>query len=421
MNIELKSLKNKENKNKPSKKTILKSVLAVFMCLMIFATTLLGVYANEFLNKINYHEPAAQEDITYDPSLDIEEEINFQFDDYTIEEVTDITQLQTEEPTTKKETSSDKLEAIYKIEDGKQVEYVFTEEEMKQEAANIQNNADKDIQNNTSTKGDVWYSSDVYNLLIVGYDAGNREVTSFQGMKYSRSDCVIIASINKKKKTIKLVSLSRATYVAIEGHGNKRINAAYEYGGPKLLIHTIENNYKIKINNYIAVDFAGFEKLVDAMGGVTIWMTKIEAEFAFNKTGLKDGDYTLNGHQALRYVRLRKTDSDRLRTGRQRRVLKAMFKDFKKLSLTEDLEFLETALPFVTTDMSKAELVSKITEAQAYLNYKLTEDIIPHDAVKLSLRDGKEVLILDWTKTTDYAHKILYEGVAVKKTTPVKL
>lgn len=412
----------KKNNNKMpiSKKAVLKGILAGFLCIIIFASTLLGVFANEFLNKINYHEPETPDQVTYDPALDIEEEINFQFDEeYTVESA-DITDIQTE-TTTKKENSSDKLEAIYKVENGETIKYTFTEDEMKEEAEKIQNNADKDIQSNTSKSGDVWYSSDVYNLLIVGYDAGNREATSFEGMKYSRSDCVIIASINKKQKTIKLVSLSRATYVAIEGHGNKRINAAYEYGGPKLLIHTIENNYKIKINNYIAVDFAGFEKLVDAMGGVTIWMSAIEADFAFDKTGLKAGDYHLNGHQTLRYVRLRKTDSDRLRTGRQRRVLKAMFKDFKKLSLTEDLEFLETALPYVTTDMTKAELVSKITEAQAYLNYTLSEDIIPHNAVKLSLRDGKEVLILDWKETTDYAHKILYTGVNVKKTTPIKL
>ena len=295
---------------------------------------------------------------------------------------------------------------------------------MKQEAEKIQNEADKDIQQNTSSTnntGDVWQSADVYNLLMVGYDAGNKEVTSFEGMKYSRADCIIIVSINKKQKTIKLVSLSRATYVAIQGHGNKRINAAYEYGGPKLLIHTVENNYKIKINNFVAIDFAGFEALVDVLGGVKIWMTGMEADFAFNSSGHKDGDYKLNGHQALRYVRLRKTDSDRLRTGRQRRVLKAMFKDFKTKSLAEDLEFLEAALPYVTTDMTKAELISKITEAQAYLTYNLTDDIIPHNAVKLSLRDGKEVLILDWKETTDYAHKILYSGVSVTKTTPISI
>lgn len=353
--------------------------------------------------------------MTVDPNLEQEEEIDFSLDKNESDEPVKIIRPDRPGSTTDSQKSSDDLVSIKKVENGVEKEYKVSEAELKKEAAEIQQQADKDIQQNISKDNDIWYSDDVYNLLIIGYDAGENEVVMFDGMQYPRSDCIIIASINKKKKTIKLVSLSRATYVAIEGYGNKRINTAHAFGGAQKLIHTIENNYKIKIDDYVSVDFKGFSKIVDAMDGVNVKMSAVEANFAFNKEDLKAGNYTLNGKQALRFVRLRHTDSDRQRTGRQRKVLTAIYNKFKTRSLSQQLDFMEAVLPYVSTDMSKGELVIRLTEAQAYLNYKLSEDIIPHNAIKLTLKEGKEVIILDWPETTAYVHKILYDGVDVEK------
>ena len=106
--------------------------------------------------------------------------------------------------------------------------------------------ADKDISENIDDPR-MWYNDNIINILLIGRDLGH-------GSKYyPRADSVIIVSINKLKNDIKLVSLSRATYVSIPGHGNARLNAAHAYGGAKLLIDTIEQNYKIRIDHYVSI------------------------------------------------------------------------------------------------------------------------------------------------------------------------
>ena len=132
-------------------------------------------------------------------------------------------------------------------------------------------NADKDISENIDDPR-MWYNDNIINILLIGRDLGH-------GSKYySRADSVIVVSINKLNNDIKLVSLSRATYVSIPGHGNARLNAAHAYGGSKLLIDTIEQNYKIRIDHYVSIDFNGFIKAVDALGGVDIALTESEVK-----------------------------------------------------------------------------------------------------------------------------------------------
>ncbi|MBQ8784315.1 MAG: LCP family protein [Clostridia bacterium] len=406
-----------ENQKNPQNKT-LKLILITLLAIGIVSGSTVAIYVNSMLDKVNYE---GEINMSVDPNLEEEEKIDFSIDETTTSapdkkddsDKAPDKNTSTTKPSTNK--TSDNLVAIYKVENGVNKEYKVPADKLKQEAAVIQQQADKDIQQNITNDTSIWYSDDVYNLLIVGYDAGEKEAVMFEGMQYPRSDSMIIASINKKKKTIKLVSLSRATYVAIKDHGNKRLNTAHAFGGAKTLIETIESNYKVRIDNYVSVDFKGFSSIIDAMNGVSVDMSAIEANYAFNKEDLKAGNYTLNGKQALRFVRLRQTDSDRQRTGRQRKVLTSIFDKFKTQSLTQQLDFMETVLPYVTTDMNKGQLSRRIAEAQSYLEYNLTEDIIPHNAIKLTLKEGKEVIILDWAETTSYIHKILYDGVEVKK------
>ena len=125
-------------------------------------------------------------------------------------------------------------------------------------------NADKDISENIDDPR-MWYNDNIINILLIGRDLGH-------GSKYySRADSIIVVSINKLNNNIKLVSLSRATYVSIPGHGNARLNAAHAYGGSKLLIDTIEQNYKIRIDHYVSIDFNGFIKAIDALKGEMIF------------------------------------------------------------------------------------------------------------------------------------------------------
>ena len=143
-------------------------------------------------------------------------------------------------------------------------------------------------------------------------------------------------------------------------------------------------------------------------------MTKKEASFVFNTDSLSGGKYLMNGSQALRYVRLRKTDSDRTRTGRQRKVLKAIMNKAKTMNTSEKMNFLDTVLPYVTTNLNKTEIVKKISELDTYLSLPLEQYIVPQKATQYEMRDGLEVIIVDWEETTKYIHSVIYDGTEAK-------
>lgn len=410
IDISVDSQKTKSNKKKSKKKKLI-ALATSFVALSLIASILVGVMANYYLNKLNYGDVKG----SVSGTLDAEEEIFFDISGFEsmggdgLFVSTDFEYSGDEDWLNDLPTNSNK-KTKSKIRDIIASAGNVIDENVSQQ---IQQQANAEIKENINSDG-VWYSDNVYNLLIIGYDAGAAEQVMFEGATLPRSDAILIASINKTKKTVKLVSLSRATYVAIPGHGNKRINTAHAYGGAKTLVETIELNYKIRIDRYISVDFKGFEEIVNALGGVTVEMSKVEASFAFDQNK-SAGKYKMNGHEALRYVRLRKTDSDRQRTGRQRKVLTAIAGQAKTMNLSKKLSFMDTVLPFVTTNFTKPELIDKAMELETYLSWPITQDIIPHEAVKLTMRDGKEVIILDWEETTDYVHSILYSGVTVKK------
>lgn len=270
-----------------------------------------------------------------------------------------------------------------------------------------QSDADADIRANLDDNM-LWYHEDVYNVLLVGVDYGDRKDGEYANY-LTRSDSMILLSINKKDNVINMVSLSRAAYVAIPGYGNKRLNAAHAYGGAKLLVETIEKNYKIRIDKYVTINFDGFQSVVDALGGVSIDLTAQEALNVLGKS--KAGTYTLDGEDAMAYVRLRSIDSDRMRTGRQRAVLNAMAAKLRGASFAQLRDLLEAFLPLVTTNFTKGELLEQMTKVPGYLSMPIHEDIIPYKALPLALRDGKEVLILDWEATNAHTHDLLYPGM----------
>ena len=280
----------------------------------------------------------------------------------------------------------------------------------KEESLNFDNQADADEDLRSRLANDVmWYDDRIINILLVGVDYGDEETVMFQGAYLPRSDSMILVSINTINNVINMVSLSRAAYVAIPGHGNKRLNTAHAYGGASLLVDTVEQNYKIRIDKYITVDISGFAQIVDALGGVTVELTAAEANKVLGVS--EAGTYDLNGDEAVYYSRLRSIDTDRKRTGRQRAVLNAIASKLRRSSASTMIDLLDTVLPLVTTDFSKTELLSQVTKAPKYLSMSIHEDIIPHVPYPLSTRDGKEVLILNWDEEDKYIHDLLYPDI----------
>lgn len=274
----------------------------------------------------------------------------------------------------------------------------------KEETLEFEGQAEADANIAANLKNDImWYDDRIFNVLLVGYDLGDIAPTYFP-----RCDSNIIISINTMTNSINMVSLSRATYAYIPGHGNRRLNTAHAYGGAGLLVDTVQKNHKIRIDRYITVDFNGFKSIIDILGGVDITMDSTEAKAVLGKSA---GTYHLNGEKALSYSRLRWTDNDRTRTGRQRKVLNAIASTLRGASIQTLTELLDKMLPLVTTNFNKLEILSQLTKAPSYLTMPVHEDIIPHKALPLTMRDGIEVLILDWASETDYLHKLLYPNM----------
>lgn len=274
--------------------------------------------------------------------------------------------------------------------------------------------ADDDIRRNLDDN-QLWYNENVKNILLIGMDKG----TASKGLN-PRSDSMILISLNKKDSQIKMVSLLRAAYVSIPGYSNSRLSTAHSIGGPKLLIKTIEQNYKIHIDNYISVDFDAFQKVIDILGGVDINLTAKEANhlapvFRDNKLKVPTGagTYHMNGNTALAYVRLRSIDFDRMRTQRQRNVLTQIANKAKTMSVNQAVNLLDDILPLVSTDLTKTEIVSQAVNALNYVRWPITQDTLPHSWPKLVYDEKShyEVLILNWAETKRYAHDLLYPGM----------
>lgn len=196
------------------------------------------------------------------------------------------------------------------------------------------------------------------NIALFGIDT--RENT-YEG---SRSDCIIIASINEETKNIKLVSVYRDTYLEIAGHGLDKVNHAYAYGGPALSMSTLNTNLDLDITEFVTVNFTSTKDIIDEIGGVELTVTNAEAtQIPGITTG---GTYLLNGEQALAYGRIRKLDSDYVRTERMRTVVTAVFQKAKTMSVGELNRLADNLLPEIYTNISKTEILNLIPKIASY-------------------------------------------------------
>lgn len=229
------------------------------------------------------------------------------------------------------------------------------------------------------------------NILLLGTDVLNHDT--------QRSDAMIIATIGYK--TLKLTSILRDTIVDIPGHGSGRLNSAYAYGGPELVMKTLNSNFKLNIMHYITVDFVALVKIVDAIGGVEIDISEAEMQHINNNVLLSrkvflplgytateltehGEDIHLNGLRALAYARIRKIDSDFMRTSRQRTLLKAMLMKIRDNLWNPVMLYNlgEALLSSLKTNMSAVHLISlgeKALFAEDIKQMRLPADNTFHD------------------------------------------
>lgn len=235
-------------------------------------------------------------------------------------------------------------------------------------------------------------NEDVLHILLVGQDRRS-------GQSRQRSDAMILCTINKKEKTLVFTSFLRDTWVSIPGYYNERLNVPYAIGGFSLLNDTLEHNFGVRADYNAEVDFTGFEKIINVIGGVDIELTGAEARHLNKRSGwsLQEGMNHLDGKQALEYARIRALDSDFGRTNRQRIVLYAMVEKAKTLSLTQLLELADEVLPMLKTDMSAQEITGLLVAVAPILSeLTIIDQSIPYgNAYQFASIDGKSVIVLN--------------------------
>ena len=196
--------------------------------------------------------------------------------------------------------------------------------------------------------------------LVMGSDSRGQSATAG-----ARADSILLVRTDPSHHLISMLSIPRDLYVPIPGHGTNKINAAFAFGGPPLLIRTVNRLTSLKVNHVVLVDFAGFRKLIDDLGGITIVNpTKIVSSENFDGHGWQfgKGPIHLDGRRALAYARIRHTtnaaDTDISRTERQQRVLQALMHELIKPSSLLHLPSVgRSVVKPLATDLSANELL----------------------------------------------------------------
>jgi LCP family protein required for cell wall assembly len=341
------ALKKLAGKLKPKKLTKKKKkilFIAVPAAILLVVVIAIGSYVASLINLVR------PPDYTGDATL--HESDIFQPDDYvtTTTAATDGKQGQTTgkpgDPTTTEATTEPTIDPI-----------VIVAEEYDAALASIPMAADKQV----------------YNILLIGTDNRGNELNG-------RSDAMLILSVNKRTRSIQIVSLMRALYVKIPNHEHSMLNAAFSWGGASLLKRTVEENFRIPIHDYIVINFSGFEQVVDKVGGITVHLTEAEIGYLVEKNPgavLEPGDNLLSGQLALWYARTRKIDSDFTRTGRQRIVMETLIRKIGQMNLAELDGLARQILPLVKSSRTGSSMLALVADAYAWRNYPVRQLMIP--------------------------------------------
>ncbi len=291
---------------------------------------------------------------------------------------------------------------------------------------------------------DLMKDSEVFNILLVGQD-----LRSTADEARGNTDVMMMISLNHNEKTITMTSFMRDLWLYIpELNLSDRLNRAFYAGGPLYLEDTIESYFGVDIDRYVVVDFNQFISIVDALGGLDIYVTPDEANGyegadpdGDNTRGMQnpldeqnailgnpwgtdyiemsydiDGETVhLNGNQALAYSRIRHVGNvDFDRTQRQRIVISEIIKKAKSASLLTLHNMLETVLPNVTTNITKEEAASLVLNVLDYLSYEVQEFRVPEDMTFSGhWIDGKSVLLCNMVKNAQDLQQLIYGRTTV--------
>ena len=245
-------------------------------------------------------------------------------------------------------------------------------------------------------------AEETVDILLIGLDRR-------PGLSGCRSDTMILCSYHPGKGTLTMVSFLRDLYLPIPGHGSNRLNAAYSFGGRRLLLQTLEENFSLDIDGCIEADFNQFSHIIDALGGVEVLLREDEAN-CINRycpgSALRAGSQQLAGEQALCYSRIRELDPDGdfSRTRRQQIILRAMLNRWRDAPLSAMASAVGELLPMVSTDLSPVQIMDWVfTAAPARKNLTVQSLQIPRqETCRDQTIQGMAVIVCDIPENRAY-------------------
>ena len=257
----------------------------------------------------------------------------------------------------------------------------------------------------------------ITNILLLSSDAR-------PGENVSRSDSIMILTIDNINKKLKVTSLMRDMLVKIDGHGEEKLNHAFAYGGPTKTIETIQNNFGIKLNNYVIVDFNAFVKVIDAINGIEVTVKDYELDelnkYILDGGGSEEdllpspGTYNLNGYQALSYARIRKVGNGEYeRTERQRAVLQIALEKVKDMSTVKLVSLLNELFPYVKTNISLGNAMDygfTALNVGKKCNFEIEQFRVPLDSISKGgiINNKGWVFVIDKVETSKALQEFIF-------------
>mgnify|MGYP003289290655 CR=1 FL=1 len=295
--------------------------------------------------------------------------------------------------------------------------FLYEEENLNfQQISDIENaESVKELVKSWATNGgDKLYSKNVINVLLIGEDDEDGS---------HRSDSTMLLTVNKKTKKITLTSFLRDSYTYMNIAGQDRYdktNHSYSWGGAAKLMEVLSNNYKIKIDHFVSINYRSFVDAVDELGGVSVMVTDAEANFMNRTTKMKGFEsgpnVRLDGEHALVFARIRKLDGEPERTERQRRLITSLITSVRSSTLSDLNNAIDKFLPYVSTNYSKSEILSLGTKAitEGWLNYEIVSQVAPSEETRMGFTGYRtytgnlDVWIVDYVKASRELQLSLY-------------
>lgn len=269
--------------------------------------------------------------------------------------------------------------------------------------------------------GEIHTDSAVVNILLLGTDERSETFSD-----NARSDSMLLLSINREKKTAKLVSLQRGMGVPIlEGIYAGQydwLTHCFRYGGASLVMKEVRECFKVDVEHYIRVNFYAVIGIVDLLGGIDVNLTQAEADYinsGYNRYEIGRGEELqtvtagenhLNGVTALAYARIRKIDSDWQRIKRQQTVIQACANQLKGADVNTLNRLLNQMLPMVQTNFTQWEIARLMVLAPEFLGVQFEQMTLPAAGTYGSMTGmgGRSMFAPDFSENARILRQFLY-------------